>query len=183
MKKIFMLIVIALITAIIAVVAINIVLEIQNKRQMELDEDLMIKTVDENSEYYIKFAQEFYDVYKKAESESGFLPGKFSLKSAVDIMETPKNDDLIGYWAHISHADIDGKDVWYVEMFLPYGIEEFEYWFGYSRIYQQMYSVIYITEDGIKDSDLSAITGYLNIPEYRNGRLFIKRVLENRWPT
>jgi hypothetical protein len=170
--------------AVLTTVVINKILELHYEQEMELQDEVMCKTGEETSEYYTDFSKEFYYVFKmKADSENGTYPHPFSLSSVKNEMKTPLNNDLIGDWAYVRHIDIEGEDVWYVELGYPHYINEFEFWFGYSRIYYRKYSVIYIPDKDITDSDLEAITGYRHISKYRKGNLLIKRLLENRYPT
>jgi hypothetical protein len=180
-KKIIVLI---FLSVIFIIFAINIVLKIYYEHKMELDDELMCKTIENNSKYYTDFSEEFYNIFRmKTDFENDTYPYPFSLSSVKNEMKTPLNNDLIGDWAYVRNIDIEGEDVWYVELEYPHYIYEFEFWFGYSRIYYRKYSVIYIPDEDISDSDLEAITGYRHIPKYRKGNLLIKRRLENRYPT
>jgi hypothetical protein len=184
-NKIIVIIILSLLLfTILLTVVMNFVLKIYYEHEMELQDQLMCKTIEENNEYYTDFSEEFFNIFiMKADFENGTYPYPFSLSSVKNEMKTPLNNDLIGDWAYVRHINIEGEVVWYVELEYPYYIYEFEFWFGYSRIYYRKYSVIYIQNEDITDSDLEVITGYRHIPQYRKGKLLIKRCLENRYPT
>jgi hypothetical protein len=179
-NKVQILILIIVIIIVFITIMINIVLKIYYEHKMELQDELMCKTVEENSEYYTDFSKEFLNIVKiKNDSENGTYPYPFSLSSVKNEMETPLNNDLIGDWAYVMHIDIEGEDVWYVDLELPYYISEFEYWFVNSYTYIQEY----IPDEYMTDSNLEVILRGKYEPPYRNGNLLVMRRLTNRYPT
>jgi hypothetical protein len=168
-------IIVPLVLSLLAItIALNIILEIYYDYKSEINYEFICKTIEENSEYYTEFADEFLNVVKaEKDIENKTLGASFHLYEIQGNIETPLNYDLIQGWEDVVYEPIEGEDVWYVILGLPYRIERFLHWFGYSDTYFQEYSVYYIPDEYITDPNLEVIFSKNCVTVDRIGNLFV----------
>jgi hypothetical protein len=152
----------------------NFALKLHYEHKGELEYEVMCKTVEENSQYYTDFANEFLNIVKaEKDIKNAKYMTMYPLYLIESNMKTPLNYDLIGRWEAVIYQSIEDKDVWYVDLGFPYHIWKFDYWLWEKHTYIQEYSIVYIPDEYMTESNLEVIFSNNCVSSLRIGDLYI----------
>jgi hypothetical protein len=121
-------------------------LQYEADQNYELKYDLMIKTIEENSDYYESFSKEFITEFEKYGYDSHYEnSGTFKLRNVEDKMKIEFNSDLLGKECYIRNE----IGIIYVDLDYPIAIDVYGF---YSR-----YSIIYIPDEYMNDEVITKL--------------------------
>jgi hypothetical protein len=155
---------------------INIFLDINFGIREKSQYDLVRQIVDENSDYYIEFSNEFIKVFDKNHptvNEKGYYSGAYPLHVVYSELKDEINTDLVSYESKLIYINTEQGAMRYVDIEYPYVINSYDFLFGLTMTSQIWYSVIYVPVEYLSHDNLVDILGDDYCDLYRKGGLFI----------
>jgi hypothetical protein len=164
-------------------ILVNIVIDVNFKRNYDIQYKQLCQLVDMNCEYYTDFSKTFinlFDKHKLTDFEKNTLLGKYPFLILYNQQEPELrkefenvlNTNLIveGYLRYVKTED---AHIRYVCLETRYGLTKRSFSIGHISDYSIDFYIIYIPDEYLNDSNLKTILGDDYESLYRKENLFI----------
>jgi hypothetical protein len=140
----------------------SIRLKDETDKNTKIEYELMLQTIEENSEYYISFSKKFLSEFEKSGYEQNY-PNfhSFGLDKVLDSLENEINRKLVGKDSEVRNE----IGIIYVQLYYPFVIRVFDYIDDdfFTHYYYREYAVVYIPDEYMDDDLIAALIDEINI--------------------
>jgi hypothetical protein len=133
-------------------------LQYEAEQNAKLQYDLMLQTIEENSDYYVDFSKKFLSEFEKFGYDDYYdTYGVFHLDKVIDKLENEFNSDLLGYVSYCYICNIEG--IVFVNFESNYTIRGCSYPNDNRDYYKWQYdcSVIYIPDEHMNEKSIALL--------------------------